>query len=349
MKSTLARDTTPPNRRPVFCAALLVAFLAGSQTPAAAQQPPTESAPLRVEVRLVNVDVAVLDPKGSFLADLKLHNFKLSEDGAPQDIAHFAPTQAPVRILLLVEASPAVFLIRGQHLAAAHHLLGHLRAEDEAALASYSRSLQPQADFTRDKGHIHDQLLRLTQFGLEMAEVNLLDAVAGTLDHLSPPAAAGPPPQRTAVLIIATGLDSGSRTRWEELEQRIGASQITFFTIATGRLLMGKPGKEPSGVEATFAEADARLRALAEASAGQAYSPESFEELDRIYREIAERLRNVYSLGYYPKNPARDGRYRTISVELVDESGAPLERRDTRGRTFRPRLFARPGYFVPKE
>jgi len=294
-------------------------------------------------VRLVNVDVAVLDPKGQFLADLKPRSFRLQEDGVPQEIAHFAPTQAPVRILLLVEASPAVFLIRGEHLAAAHHLLGHLRAEDEAALASYSRSLQPQADFTRDKGRIHDQLLRLTQFGLEMADVNLLDAVAGTLHHLSPP------PQRTAVLIIATGLDSGSRTRWEELEHRIGASQITFFTIATGRLLMGKPSKEPSGVEATFAEADARLRALAEASAGQAYFPETFEDLDRIYREIAERLRNVYSLGYYPASAARDGRYRTINVELVDESGAPLELRDTRGRTFRPRVFARPGYFAPRD
>ena len=294
-------------------------------------------------MRLVNVDVAVLDPGGKFLADLQPQSFRLQEDGIPQEIAHFAPTQAPVRILLLVEASPAVFLIRGQHLAAAHHLLGHLRAEDEAALASYSRSLQAQADFTRDKGRVHDQLLRLTQFGLEMAEMNLLDAVAGTLDQLSPP------PQRTAVLIIATGLDSGSRTRWEELEQRIGASQITFFTVATGRLLMGKPGKETSGVEATFAEADARLRALAEASAGQAYFPESLDELDRIYREIAERLRNIYSLGYYPANTARDGRYRTIGVELADENGAPLERRDARGRVFRPRVFARPGYFAPRD
>lgn len=294
-------------------------------------------------MRLVTVDVAVVDAKGNFLADLQPQSFRLQEDGVAQEIAHFAPTQAPVRILLLVEASPVVFLIRGEHLAAAHYLLGHLRAEDEAALASYSRSLQPQADFTRDKDLVHRQLLRLTQFGLEMAEVNLLDAVASTLDHLSPP------PQRTAVLIIGTGLDSSSRVRWEELEQRIGASQVTFFAIATGRLLLGKPGKDPKGVEATFAEADARLRALAEASAGQAYFPESFQELDRIYREIAERLRHVYSLGYYPSNKARDARYRAISVDLVGESGAPLERRDARGRAFRPRVFARPGYFAPKD
>lgn len=317
--------------------------------PAAAQQPPTEAPPLRVDVRLVNVDVAVTDPAGKFLPELTAHNFRLHEDGAPQEIAHFVPTRAPVRILLLVEASPAVFLIRGEHLAAAHALLRHLRAEDEAALASYSRGLKPQADFTRDKEAIHNQLLRVTQFGLEMAEMNLLDAVAETLEGMSPPAAAGPPPQRTAVLIIGTGLDSGSKARWEELEQRIGASQITFFAVATGQLLMGKSEKESSGVGAAFAEADARLRALAEASAGEAYFPESFEELERDYGEIAERLRNVYSLGYYPTRTERDARYRTIRVELVDENGAPLEPRDSRGRTFRPRVYARPGYFAPRE
>jgi VWFA-related protein len=298
---------------------------------------------LRVEVRLVNVDVAVVDPKGKFLADLKPENFRLREDGIAQEIAHFAPTRAPVRILLLVEASPAVFLIRGEHLAAAHTLLGHLRPEDEAALASYSRTVHPQAEFTRDKEHIHRQLQRLTQFGLEMAEMNLLDAVAATLEEMSPP------PQRTAVLVIGTGLDSRSQVRWEELEPRVGASQITFFAIATGQLLLGEQKKDAGGAGAAFAEADARLRALAEASAGQAYFPESLEELDRAYAEIAERLRNVYSLGYYPANAERDGRYRRISVELVDSAGASLERRDSRGRAFRPRVFARLGYFAPKE
>jgi VWFA-related protein len=294
---------------------------------------------LRVEVRLVNVDVAVIDPKGKFLADLQSRNFRLSEDGVAQEIAHFAPTRAPVRILLLVEASPAVFLIRGEHLGAAHILLEHLRAEDEAALASYSRTLQLQAGFSRDKATVHRHLQRLTQFGLEMADVNLLDAVAGTLDQLSPP------PQRTAVLLIGTGLDSGSKVSWEELEQRLGASQITFFAIATSQLLLGKEDKKSGGAGAPFAEADARLRALAQASAGQAYFPESIQELERAYAEIGERLRNVYSLGYYPSNRGRDGRFRRIDVEVVDESGGPLERSGSRS----VRVFARPGYFAARD
>ncbi len=334
MKFSRARVFTRLSRS-LFALAPLTTLLICAALPALAQEAP----PLRVEVRLVNVDVAVTDPAGNFVADLRAANFRLQEDGAPQTVAHFAPTRAPVRILLLVEASPAVFLLRGEHLVAAHLLLRHLRAEDEAALASYARTLQPQAGFTRDKAQVEQQLLRVSQFGLEMADLNLLDAVAATLDQLSPP------PQRTAVLVIGTGLDSGSRVNWEALEQRIGASQITFFTIATGHLMMGKGSKEPS----PFEEGDARLRALAEASAGQAYFPESLKELDRTYEEIGERLRNLYSLGYYPANSTRDGRYRNITVELVDEAGAPLELRDRKGRPFRPRAFARPGYFAPHD
>src|SRR3990170_2638285 len=142
----------------------------------------------------------------------------LRVDGAPQAVTHFLPTHAPIRIALLVEASPAVFLIRYDHLAAAHFLLAGLRPDDEAALVTYARAPRPELGFTRDKAEVERQLDRRGQFGLGMADVRLLDAVAQTLDWLSPP------PARTAVVVIGTGLDSGSRTDWEALEQRIGSS-----------------------------------------------------------------------------------------------------------------------------
>lgn len=300
----------------------------------------------------MNVEVAVTDAAGRLIPDLGPHNFRLRENGVSQKVSHFAPTQAPVRVALLVEASPAVFLLQREHLIAAYRLLRALRLEDEVALVSYARTTRQELGFTRDKLQVEERLALLTQFGLGMAEMNLLDAVADTLDWLSPP------PQRTAVVLIGTGLDSGSAIPWEALQQRVGASQVTFFTLAVGQLLRGEPkgGKKGAqddrtlkSLEATFATADERLRVLAEASAGEAYSPKSVEELDRIYFGIAERLRNLYSLGYYPSNTARDGAYRKISVELVDEAGAPMVVRDAQRRPIPYRVFARPGYFAPRE
>lgn len=339
-------------RRPqLFSLCLLAVFWPALALRPAPQEPLPEAPPLQVDVQLVNVEVAVTDPEGNFVSHLAPENFRLLEDGRRQALVHFTPTRAPVRIALLVESSPTVFLIRYDYLAAAGQLLARLRPEDEVALVTYARAPRSQVGFTRDKVLVEKQLHALGSFGLGMADVRLLDAVAQLLAWLTPP------PQRTAALIIGTGLDSGSRTPWTSLEPRLGAGQVTFFAVATGRLLRNEPeeGKRgrraaaPSEADASFAAADARLRALAAASAGEAYFPESPAELEDIYRRIGERLRNLYSLGYYPTNRARDGAYREIRVELVDETGAPLTLRDARGRTFTPRLFARPGYFAATE
>lgn len=320
----------------------------------AAQQPPPDDFTLRVDVRLVNLDVAVTDAKGNFIPTLSARNFRLREDGVPQKLEHFAPTRAPVRVALLVEASPAVFLIRSDHIAAARTLLTGLRPQDEAALLTYASTARREVDFTRDRQRVEHRLANLGRFGLGMAEIHLNDAVAQTLAWLSPP------PQRTAVVVIGTGLDTGSQLPWAELEPQVGAGQLTFFAVATGRLLRGDPEEkekrkrarrdDPAAeIEATFAAADARLRRLAAASAGQAYFPRSAEELDTIYREIAERLRNLYSLGYYPTNRVRNSAYREIQVELVDDAGEPLTLRDGHGNPIAYRVFARPGYFARPE
>ena len=322
-----------------------------------AQEPPLESPPLRVDVRLVNVEVAVTDSTGRHVPHLARHNFLVKEDGVPQAVTHFSPTTAPIRVALLIEANPAVFLLQREHLAMAVELLRSLRPEDEVALLSYARDLHQEVPFTRDKSLIQQRLDLLGRFGLGMAEMNLQDSVAGTLAWLSPEGS--PPPRRTAVVVVGTGLDSGSRVSWGALEARVGASQVTFFPLAVGRLLLGDPQKDrkrsrrdraSNGLKETFAEADARLRALAEASAGQAFFPESAAELNRIYAEIGERLRNLYSLAYQPANTARDGGFRRITVELVEENGAPLALpRDPRGNPAALRVFARPGYFAPRE
>lgn len=311
---------------------------------------------MRVEVRLVNVDVVVTDANGRHVPGLTSRNFVVKEDGVPQVITHFAPTTAPIRVALLIEANPAVFLLQREHLTMAVRLLRSLRPDDEVALLSYARELHQEVPFTRNKRLIEERLDLLGRFGLGMAEMNLQDSVADTLAWLSP--IGSPPPRRTAVVVVGTGLDSGSGTSWGTLAARVGASQVTFFPLAVGRLLLSGPKKgrkggrddgKTAGLEQTFAEADARLLALAEASAGQAYFPESTADLDRIYAEIAERLRNLYSLAYRPANTARDGRFRRISIELVDENAAPSAQPAPRGAPPPFRVFARPGYFAPRE
>ena len=56
-----------------------------------------------MNVPLVNVDVLVTTKAGQFVPGLKKENFRLFEDGSPQQITNFNVSKAPITAVLLVE------------------------------------------------------------------------------------------------------------------------------------------------------------------------------------------------------------------------------------------------------
>src|ERR1700738_2300028 len=58
---------------------------------------------IKVDVPLVNLDVLVTTKDGQTIPGLKKENFKITEDGTPQQISTFSQTEAPITAVLLVE------------------------------------------------------------------------------------------------------------------------------------------------------------------------------------------------------------------------------------------------------
>src|SRR5215469_10404554 len=58
---------------------------------------------LKVNVPLVNVEVMVTTKDGQFIPGLKQENFRVAEDGVPQQLKHFGVSRAPITAVLLVE------------------------------------------------------------------------------------------------------------------------------------------------------------------------------------------------------------------------------------------------------
>src|SRR5207245_10532956 len=91
----------------------LQALTQAQQPPPPPQQPdkqekkpeqPGEFA-ISIEVPLVTVDVVVTDNSGNFITGLKKDNFRILEDGVPQTITNFSPTDAPITMVMLMEFS----------------------------------------------------------------------------------------------------------------------------------------------------------------------------------------------------------------------------------------------------
>ena len=73
------------------------------------QRPPTAPPPpqvaISVQSNLVTVDCVVTDQDGNIVAGLKRENFRILDDGNRQQITNFAPTEAPITIVMLMEFS----------------------------------------------------------------------------------------------------------------------------------------------------------------------------------------------------------------------------------------------------
>ena len=107
--------------------------------------------PIQATTELVRVDASVVDRHGDFAGGLAQTDFRVIDNGAEQPIAFFEPVEAPAQILVLVETSPAVYLVQNEHLVAAYALLDGLSPADQVALVTYDQAPRAILDFTPDK------------------------------------------------------------------------------------------------------------------------------------------------------------------------------------------------------
>ncbi|MGA9058076.1 MAG: VWA domain-containing protein, partial [Terriglobia bacterium] len=90
------------------------------------------------------------------------------------------------------------------------------------------------------------------------------------------------------------------------------------------------------------------LNTIASYSGGRAYFPRFQGELPGMFEQINGQLRTQYGLGFVPTDPARDGRFHKLKVDLVDDQGNPLRIVGPKGKVVKYRVVAREGYYAPK-
>ena len=99
-----------------------------------------------------------------------------------------------------------------------------------------------------------------------------------------------------------------------------------------------------------FLQADNQLRTFSKETGGMSFFPRFYGEFPSIFQQIAQSLRNQYTIGYEPANKARDGKFRKIKVELVNPAtNEPLRVTDEKGKPIKYQIVAKNGYTAPRE
>lgn len=295
---------------------------------------------LRVDVPVVNVDVGVLTQKThQFIPNLKEDNFRVYEDGVPQDIVSFHQVKAPITAVLLVEFAANSYNFIYDMWNAAFAFTQQLRPDDYVAVVTYDMHTTILTDFTQNK-----MLIQQAVQSLQMPtwrETNLFDALYETLDRLSRIDG------RKYVILVSSGRDTFSKITLDKTLQKIKETpNVTIFSIATGGAgVMGGGGFAGGRMNSIdMLQAENQLQTFARMTGGMYFEPRFETEMPDVFSEINDSIRNQYQITYKPSNIKMDGTYRRIRVELVDEEGHPLRMQDEKHKPLKYEIIARDGY-----
>src|SRR5579863_8495968 len=297
---------------------------------------------LKVNVPLVNVDVLVTTKDGQFVPGLKKENFRVIEDGVPQNVSRFSVSEAPITAVLLVEFASTSWPILADTLNASYAFANTLRKDDWVAVSYYDMNPHILTDFTQDKRGVFGALNQLRIPGF--SETNEFDALYDTLDRLDRVEG------KKYIILITTGFDSFSKLTLDKITKKVrDTKDVTIFPISVGQILriMGNAGNRGMGIHASeldYLQADNEMRTFAAMTGGRAYFPRFQGEYPEDFQDISNDIRNQYSLSYHPTNTKLDGTYRKLKVQVVAPDGGPIKVKDQKGKDQKIDVVSRDGY-----
>ena len=250
------------------------------------------------DVDEVLLSCAVVDEKGRPVEDLKLPDFHVWEDGNPQAISSFLHQDQPVSLGIMVDNSGSMRDKRTAVNAAALTLLRASNPKDSSFIVNFSDHAFLDQGFTSDIEKLNRGLAHYDAKGTTA----LYDAVAASVDEL---ANHGKLPKQV-LLVITDGADNASRL---DLVQAIRRVQTLGGPVVYAIGLLYDADKP----EADRARND--LESLARETGGIAYFPGSLDDVNTVATEVAQAIRDQYTIGYHSSKPASQGGFRTVRVE----------------------------------
>jgi VWFA-related protein len=311
---------------------------ANSPQQSQAKQPPPPSSPqavITVNSNLVDVDATVTDHDGNLVTGLKRANFRVFDDGQPQQITNFGPTDAPITVVILLEYGSTFwnyFAARGAYWA--QGFLTHLKPQDWVALKTFDLNTHLVQDFTQNKGEVEQDI---QQLGFPtFHEAVLFDAVYQTLDQLRDVKG------KKSIVVIASGYDTFSKHNLDQIINRLKETETTIFCVGMGEVL----DLYSQGNDLAYLQAKNQLSTFSRLTGGYAFFPRFDAEMPDVFNTVAEFLRFQYTMGFTPSTP-QDGKYHKIVVRVVDDQGSPLLLRNKKGKKQKVDVYAREGYMAP--
>ena len=254
---------------------------------------------ITASANLVVLPVNVTDSHGSFIHGLKKDDFRVLEDGQPQNIGVFDDQDAPVTLGLVVDHSRSMKSKLRDVAAAVNSFAHSSNPRDEMFVVDFNDDVTIEImkgkAFSSDPKELSEAVNAVSARG----RTALYDAVSEGLHHLQYGRWG-----KKALIIISDGGDNASHLKYSQVLEQARQSQALIYSIA----LVGFDQDE---------ENPGLLRKLCKDTGGIAYFPDAKESVNDVATQIARDLREQYTLGYVPQGGKRPGSFHKIQVKVT--------------------------------
>jgi len=258
----------------------------------------------------VLVNITVKNARGKYVSTLDRQAFTLLEDDREQEVVEFFGEEAAMAVAVVLDVSGSVVekdLDRYRN--SALDLAYRLKPDDSLALYTFDETgVQKVRDYSSTVSGLKPLLKQLKGEG----NTPLYDAILLASKELRMR-----PEHRRALILISDGADSASQATLREVEKETFLSGVSVYAIDL-------VNTEKSARRSPERQAAAQtLKQIAQESGGRYITTEggfflmpSRMKLKRIFTDLIDELHSQYTIAYEPNNLRRQGRWRTIRVNL---------------------------------
>jgi VWFA-related protein len=301
---------------------------AGTPAPASDAQEITEGDIIRVDSQLVTLNMSVIDRNTNRgLVGLAKSDFRLLENGTPQQILQFDSSSAAFDLVLLIDLSGSTRDVLELIRAAALRFVNAARPFDRIGVITFAGQPTLVSPLTLNRPALRQ---RINEIATTTGDTKLYDATEFAMDQVLKNAGAR---RRTAIIVMSDGLDGsiegvqgeGSRLPYKDLTNRVREFDGVLYTLwlNTTYESLSALDTQPEA----FDEGYDQMKEIADVGGGIFYEVKRLEDLAGAYERVVADLGTVYSLAYRPIDKTRDGKWRAIQVNVERPSAVARGKR----------------------
>jgi len=249
---------------------------------------------------LVLFNATVSETTKRLPTDLLETNFHVYDEDREEKIEVFLPPESPSAVGLLLDNSGSMLGKRTDTVNAALAFIASSHPQDEMFIVNFNNSvwlaLPSEQPFTNNHAELRAALGKTQAEG----RTALYDALKLAVHHLQANSRL-----RTTLIVLSDGADNASSTRYDELLRLVRGSSATIHCF--GIYDPDQSDKDPDV-----------LKAIAAASGGEAYFPDTIKSLHLIWQQLAMKIREQYTIGFLSRAAVGESRYRKIRLTASD-------------------------------